>query len=106
MEELRAVGLEVRVTGGTIRGAADRINGELKQYLGIPYTAPPTGDLRWAHPELTAENPNGVMELGTDLRVGNNLELPRLDLIGKAWAKRRQAGAADGDGFKAGNRPG
>ena len=45
------------------------------------------------------------MELGASLRVGHNLEVPRLDLIGKAWAERRRAGAGDGDRFKAGNRP-
>ena len=49
-EQNQAVGLEVAVTGGTIRGAVDSTNSTLKKYLGIPYAAPPTGNLRWAPP--------------------------------------------------------
>lgn len=45
------VGLEMAVTGGLIRGVVEEEseNG-VKQYHGIPYAAPPVGDLRWAPP--------------------------------------------------------
>ena len=47
--------LEVRVTGGAVRGlrdVGDRDGGPsaLSQFHGIPYAAPPVGDLRWAPP--------------------------------------------------------
>ena len=48
--ESQTVGLDVQVTGGAIRGTGDTSPGGLKQYHGIPYAAPPTGDLRWAPP--------------------------------------------------------
>ncbi|MCL6524420.1 MAG: carboxylesterase family protein [Thermoflavifilum sp.] len=40
----------VRVTGGLIRGIADTPN-DLHIFLGIPYAAPPVGDLRWREPQ-------------------------------------------------------
>ena len=43
----RAVDLEIQVTGGLIRGISED---DVKQYHGIPYAAPPVGDLRWAPP--------------------------------------------------------
>ena len=67
-------------------------------------TGNPNGGTLPEWPAFTVDN-EAYMELGANLRVGNNLEVPRLDLIGKAWAKRRQTGADDGDRFKAGNRP-
>ena len=39
------VGLELEVSGGAIKGLV--VDG-LKQYHGIPYAAPPVGNLRWA----------------------------------------------------------
>ncbi len=41
------VGLELAVTGGLIQGI---VEDEVKQYHGIPYAAPPVGDLRWVPP--------------------------------------------------------
>ena len=43
-----AVGPEVAVTGGTVRGLVGEDG--LKQYHGIPFAAAPTGDRRWAPP--------------------------------------------------------
>ena len=48
--EPQTPGLEVQVTGGAIRGTGDTSPGGLRQYHGIPYAAPPEGDLRWAPP--------------------------------------------------------
>ncbi|MCY4531924.1 MAG: DUF3604 domain-containing protein [Gammaproteobacteria bacterium] len=47
-ESSQEVGLEMAVFGGLVRGIVDE-NG-VKQYHGIPYAAPPVGDLRWAPP--------------------------------------------------------
>ena len=38
---------QVHVTGGLIEGSQE---GTLKKYLGIPYSAPPINELRWAPP--------------------------------------------------------
>ncbi|MFJ8011754.1 carboxylesterase/lipase family protein [Streptomyces sp. NPDC096339] len=42
----------VATTGGTVRGTTDS-NG-LRAFQGIPYAAPPVGDLRWASPRPAA----------------------------------------------------
>ena len=69
-----AVGAEVAVTGGTIRGVVGEDG--LKQYHGIPYAAAPVGDLRWAPPaavvpwegvkEATAPSPYCVQPQSQD----------------------------------------
>ena len=46
--ESQEVGLQMAVTGGLVRGIT--MDG-VKQYHGIPYAAPPVGNLRWAPPE-------------------------------------------------------
>jgi para-nitrobenzyl esterase len=38
----------VKVTGGMIEGSED---GRLNEYFGIPFAAPPVGDLRWRAPQ-------------------------------------------------------
>ncbi len=40
----------VMVTGGAIRGAAAARNADVMAFKGIPYAAPPVGDLRWRPP--------------------------------------------------------
>ncbi|MCY4600453.1 MAG: carboxylesterase family protein [Acidobacteria bacterium] len=41
----------VQVTGGEIRGAAAAGNPDLVAFQGVPYAAPPVGDLRWKPPQ-------------------------------------------------------
>jgi para-nitrobenzyl esterase len=46
-----SIDAEVKVTGGLIRGlVSDNKTNSLKQYHGIPFAAPPLGELRWAPP--------------------------------------------------------
>ncbi len=40
----------VMVTGGAVRGAAAARNADVVAFKGIPYAAPPVGDLRWRPP--------------------------------------------------------
>ncbi|MFG2338919.1 carboxylesterase/lipase family protein [Streptomyces yangpuensis] len=42
----------VKTTGGTVRGAIDGQG--LRSFQGIPYAAPPVGELRWASPQPAA----------------------------------------------------
>ena len=45
------IGTEISVTGGIVRGLASKDEtSSLKRYLGIPFAAPPLGELRWAPP--------------------------------------------------------
>ncbi len=48
---LRGCPAEVSLTGGVVRGSLD---GQSRRFLGIPYAAPPTGDLRWRPPQPPA----------------------------------------------------
>ena len=43
--------LLVKTSNGAVQGAA---NGSMREYLGIPYAAPPTGALRWKAPAPAA----------------------------------------------------
>ena len=84
---------------------ADRRFSEMlaETWVRFARTGNPNGGTLPEWPAFTVEN-EAYMELGAELRAGNNLEMPRVDLIGKAWAKRRQA-AMGGEGeFKAGER--
>ncbi|SFS20885.1 para-nitrobenzyl esterase [Granulicella pectinivorans] len=42
--------LTVKVTGGQVAGALTE-DGRVEKFLGIPYAAPPVGDLRWKAPQ-------------------------------------------------------
>jgi len=43
------VGTHIKVTGGTIRGEA--MDDGLRAWQGVPFAAPPVGDLRWRAPQ-------------------------------------------------------
>lgn len=51
---------ELKVTGGTISGAVNA-DGDVIIYKGIPFAAPPVGDLRWKAPQ-PVEGWDGVRE--------------------------------------------
>ena len=44
----------VAVTGGEVRGAASAVNPDIVAFQGIPFAAPPAGDLRWRPPQPVA----------------------------------------------------
>ncbi len=47
-------GLSVKTKAGKIRGKAIN-NGKVRAFLGLPYAAPPVGDLRWKAPQAPAK---------------------------------------------------
>ena len=42
--------VQVKTTGGMVRGAA-MADGRIRVFKGIPYAAPPVGELRWKAPQ-------------------------------------------------------
>ncbi len=46
----RVTGDPVQIEGGKVEGRWAQ-NAEVKAYLGVPYAAPPVGELRWAEPK-------------------------------------------------------
>ena len=47
-----ASGPQVKTASGTVEGKED---GAINKFLGIPYAAPPVGDLRWKPPVPACE---------------------------------------------------
>jgi cholinesterase len=45
------VGEQVKTTSGVARGRPAQLADEVSEYLGIPYAAPPIGNLRWRPPQ-------------------------------------------------------
>jgi len=53
--------ITAKVTGGTVQGV---VNGNIVSFKGIPFAAPPTGDLRWRPPQPVS-NWSGVKQADT-----------------------------------------
>ncbi len=53
--------LTIQVDGGLISGSPVGSDGQIRAYKGIPYAAPPVGDLRWKPPQ-PAKGWDGVRE--------------------------------------------
>lgn len=53
--------LTVSTTSGRVHGKIDEVLPNVRQFLGIPYAQPPTGDLRWAPPKALSQ-PNANVE--------------------------------------------
>ena len=51
---VRADSLTVKILQGKVRGKTIK-GGKVKAFLGLPYAAPPVGDLRWRAPEPPAK---------------------------------------------------
>ena len=63
---------KLEVDGGQIEGMA---KGSLKQYLGIPYAAPPVGELRWSPPQPL--NPwSGVKDASVNSKICHQPKQP------------------------------
>jgi len=60
-------GLTVSTTSGHVHGKVDPALPNVHQFLGIPYAAPPIGELRWTAPQLL-DQPNAQIE-ATELPV-------------------------------------
>ena len=75
--------LKTEIATGKIEGVAD---GEVAVYLGIPYAAPPVGDMRW-RPPSPAESWSGVRQ--ADSFGANCVQKPFPNGVaeGKPWTK-------------------
>jgi carboxylesterase type B len=57
--------LQVKTKSGKVEGKED---GTVRAFLGIPYAAPPVGELRWK-PPMPAAKWSGVRELRSSART-------------------------------------
>ena len=55
---------EISTTGGKLTGITSEYNDTIRVFRGIPYAAPPVGDLRWRAPQPAASW-TGVREANT-----------------------------------------
>ncbi len=76
----------VTVAGGDIRGAAAHGNPDIVAFKGVPYAAPPVGDLRWKPPQPVAawDGVRGAAAPG-----------PICMQTGPAWVRAPNAGEDD-----------
>ncbi|KAF2667130.1 alpha/beta-hydrolase [Microthyrium microscopicum] len=67
------IGQEVKTSSGAVKGRAATRPGfsDVSEYVGIPYAAPPVGDLRWMPPKsFTAAGPIDATKWKDDCSVG------------------------------------
>jgi acetylcholinesterase len=57
-----ASNLIVEAPSGTYRGLINGSAPDVREFLGIPFGQPPTGDLRWEPPQKPASRPNHVFD--------------------------------------------
>src|SRR5262245_61791961 len=62
---------QVKTATGTVKGAASA-DGRVRVFKGIPYAAPPVGDLRWKEPQPAAawEGVRDATEFGRQCMQG------------------------------------
>ncbi len=91
----------IQVTGGRIRG---QVRGGLSVFKGIPFAAPPTGDLRWKAPQpvapwsgvLAADDYGPACPQDTSMYPMIGLPVPPMDedcLYLNVWAPEGETGA-------------
>ncbi|MEL6568916.1 MAG: carboxylesterase family protein [Pseudomonadota bacterium] len=88
----------VAIAQGSLQGGIDRDNPEILQFNGVPYAAPPVGDLRWRPPAepVAWEGVRQAQAFGAECLQarGGSAEFVR-DLVkglGLAWWKQQLAG--------------
>ena len=82
----------VMVTGGAIRGAVSAHHADIVAFKGIPFAAPPVGDLRWRPPEPVVAW-EGVRDASTSGAIciqngGRNVTQDEDCLFLNVWAPR------------------
>jgi len=104
----------VAVSGGKIQGAVSNLDPEVMSFMGLPFAAPPVGNLRWRPPEpvVAWDGVRDTTAPGPICQQGEELEQVRLvmerahpDCSTCAVCARLDlplyAGAADPDGCEA-----
>ncbi len=73
---------QVNIDSGPIEGKAD---GDVRIFLGIPFAAPPVGDLRWKAPAPVVKwtNPRKTTEFGSHCMQGKLIRSG----VARSWSK-------------------
>ena len=67
---------EVRVETGALKGVVGTTQPSVRVFKGIPYAAPPTGDLRWKAPQPPAPAMDEEEEPVTPKKQAPRIEMP------------------------------
>src|SRR5579872_4648849 len=87
-----AIDETVQIDAGKVSGIANS-GGDVRAFKGIPYAAPPVGDLRWRAPK-PAEHWDGVRkadEFGTVCMQGGNQKMSEDCLTLNVWSGAKTA---------------